>query len=54
MSSSDLHTPHGRSENQLIGCLPAAVRALWEPHLESIDLELGQVTYEAGSAQSHV
>jgi CRP-like cAMP-binding protein len=42
------------TENQLIACLPTAVRALWEPHLELVDLQLGQVLYEAQGRLTHV
>jgi CRP-like cAMP-binding protein len=42
------------TENHLIACLPAAVRALWEPHLEFVDLQLGQVLYEAQGRLTHV
>jgi len=41
-------------ENHLIACLPPAVRASWLPQLELVDLELGQVLYEAQSRPSHV
>jgi CRP-like cAMP-binding protein len=36
-------------DNHLLACLPRAVRTLWAPHLETVELDLGQVlTYEAG------
>lgn len=54
MVSSAIHTGHGTNENRLIACLPGAVRKLWEPHLEQVDLDLGQVTYEAGCSPSYV
>jgi CRP-like cAMP-binding protein len=53
MPTSD-HTYHVVHENHLIACLPADVRTLWDPHLEPIDLELGQVIYEAYGHPSYV
>lgn len=41
-------------ENQLLAALPAANFESWRPHLERIDLSLGQVLYEAGSTMTHV
>jgi CRP-like cAMP-binding protein len=54
MLSAALRAHHRADENHLIACLPAAVSALWEPHLEEVDLDLGQVTYEAGCSPSYV
>lgn len=42
------------SENHLLACLPLATRALWLPHLELVDLALGQVLYEAHGRLTHV
>jgi len=42
------------SDNRLLACLPAAVRADWLPHLEWVNLELGQVLHEARSPLTHV
>jgi len=44
-----INTGRGREENQLLACLPGKIRTLWEPHLKQVDLELGQVIYEAES-----
>lgn len=40
--------------NHLLQSLPAAEWNRWEPLLEQVDLPLGRVLYESGSAQSHV
>jgi CRP-like cAMP-binding protein len=41
-------------KNQLLAALPAAELQRWLPHLEYVDLRLGEVLYEAGSTLSHV
>ncbi len=40
--------------NQLISALPIADYARWAPHLELVDMPLGQVLYESGTVLSHV
>src|SRR5476649_473065 len=40
--------------NQLIAALPHDQWQRWLPHLEHVDLSLGQVLYEAGSTLSHI
>jgi CRP-like cAMP-binding protein len=40
--------------NQLLAALPAADRSRWLPHLELVDMPLGQVLYESGGRQTHV
>jgi CRP-like cAMP-binding protein len=40
--------------NGLLSALPAAVTDSWVPHLETVDMELGQVVYEAGAELTHV
>jgi CRP-like cAMP-binding protein len=45
-------TSNSRS-NQLLASLPPTEWARWEPHLEAIELPLGKVLYESGTAQSH-
>jgi CRP-like cAMP-binding protein len=40
--------------NLLLAALPQDQWQRWQPHLEYIDLPLGQVLYEAGSVLSHV
>ena len=42
------------TENGLLYVLPSAVRDRWAPHLESVDMPLGQVVYEPGATLSHV
>ena len=46
-------TPDPRS-NQLLAALPDAESQRWLPHLEWIDMPLGQVLYESGRTLSHV
>ena len=41
-------------KNHLLESLPAAEWKRWEPVLELVDLPLGMVLYESGSALSHV
>lgn len=41
-------------ENHLLAALPAAEFEHWRPHLELVDLSLGQVLYESGSTMAHV
>jgi CRP-like cAMP-binding protein len=40
--------------NHLIAALPHDQWQRWEPHLEHVELPLGQVLYEAGGTLSHV
>jgi CRP-like cAMP-binding protein len=40
--------------NQLLAALPEADRSRWLPHLELVDMPLGQVLYESGGRQTHV
>ncbi|MDT8997753.1 Crp/Fnr family transcriptional regulator [Paucibacter sp. APW11] len=39
--------------NQLLGALPAQALKQWLPHLEPVDLALGQVLQESGGRMSH-
>jgi CRP-like cAMP-binding protein len=41
-------------KNQLLAALPEAQLQRWLPHLEYLDMRLGEVLYEAGSTLSHV
>ena len=41
-------------QNQLLAALPPGERLRWLPQLEQVDMPLGQVLYEAGSALAHV
>ena len=41
-------------ENQLLAALPDAEWQRWEPHLEGVQMPLGEVLYESGSALAHV
>ena len=54
MPTSPSHAGDRASENNLLACLPSAVRVLWLPRLELVDLELGQVLYEAQGRLTHV
>lgn len=40
--------------NQLLAALPAEEWQRWQPQLEPVDLNLGQVMYESGSEQRYV
>jgi CRP-like cAMP-binding protein len=42
------------TENHLLAALPAAEWQRWLPHLERVEMPLGQVLYEAGGTLSHV
>ena len=41
-------------QNQLLAALPNGEMQRWLPHLESVDMPLGSVVYEAGGTLSHV
>jgi CRP-like cAMP-binding protein len=41
-------------KNQLLAALPEAELQRWLPHLEYVDMRLGEVLYEAGSTLTHV
>lgn len=41
-------------ENRLLAVLPEAQLQRWLPHLEYVEMPLGEVLYEAGSTLSHV
>lgn len=43
----------GPKQNQLLAALPDPVWQRWLPHLELVELPLGQVLYEAGDTLSH-
>ena len=43
----------GPQQNQLLAALPAAELARWEPHLELVDLALGQVLCDAGRSPAY-
>jgi len=42
------------SQNQLLAALPLDQRRRWQPHLEHVEMPLGQVLYEPGSILTHV
>ena len=42
------------TENHLLAALPDAEWQRWLPHLERVEMPLGQVLYEAGGTLSHV
>ena len=41
-------------QNHLLAALPEAEWARWAPHLEPVELALGDVVYESGSTMRHV
>jgi CRP-like cAMP-binding protein len=51
---SHIHIGGGTNKNHLLACLPGTVRMRWGPHLEHVDLELGQVVHEAQHHAPHV
>ena len=46
--------PSDPLENKLLAALPASDRRRWLPELERVELQLGQILYEAGHTLSHV
>jgi CRP-like cAMP-binding protein len=42
------------SENTLLSVLPSSIREHWLPHLEPVEMRLGEVVYEPGATLSHV
>jgi CRP-like cAMP-binding protein len=46
--------PNNPRHNLLLAALPQDQWQRWQPHLEYVDLPLGQVLYEPGSTLSHV
>ena len=40
--------------NKIIDLLPSDILKEWEPHLELVDLKLGQVLHEPGRIVSHL
>ena len=49
-----MSVPSDLRHNRLLRALPAAEWVRWEPQLEWVDLELGQVLYESDRTLSHV
>lgn len=49
-----MNKPDSVRQNHLLAALPAKDLKRWLPHLEAIDMPLGQVLYEAGTTLSHV
>jgi CRP-like cAMP-binding protein len=47
-------TPHTPRQNSLLFCLPDAEYARLEPHLELVDMQLGEVLYESGVQMRYV
>ncbi len=47
-------TPNDPKRNQLLAALPESEYQRWQPHLEAIDMPLGQVLYESGGKMAHV
>jgi CRP-like cAMP-binding protein len=48
-----MKTPIEKSSNQLLAALPDAEWLRWGPHLEMMELKLGQVLYESGGKMSY-
>lgn len=49
-----MNTPRDLNRNELLAALPPDVLLRWQPHLEWLDMPLGQVLYESGDAPQHV
>ena len=47
-------TPDAAQKNRLLAALPPSEWLRWQPQLEWVDMPLGHVLYESGSALSHV
>ena len=53
-SKSRLKAVSDPRQNHLLASLPEAEYQHWLPHLEAVEMPLGQVLYESGSVLSHV
>ena len=42
------------AKNSLLSALPSSIWERWLPHLEFVEMRLGEVVYESGAALSHV
>lgn len=49
-----MNTPRDLKQNELLAVLPPEVLLRWEPHLEWVDMPLGQVLYMSGEAPQYV
>jgi hypothetical protein len=49
-----MHGPAELKLNELLAALPPDVLLSWQPHLESVDMPLGQVLYVSGDVPHHV
>jgi CRP-like cAMP-binding protein len=49
-----MHGPTDLKLNELLAALPPDVLLRWQPHLESLDMPLGQVLYVSGDVPHHV
>jgi CRP-like cAMP-binding protein len=47
-------TSHNPRQNHLLDALPHDQRERWRPHLEYVDMPLGQVLYDPGNILTHV
>ncbi|MGD0502673.1 MAG: Crp/Fnr family transcriptional regulator [Steroidobacteraceae bacterium] len=54
MLNTSIQPRNWATDNNLLASLPSAIRTLWLPHLELVDLKLGQVLYEAQGRLTHV
>jgi CRP-like cAMP-binding protein len=54
METAAVSTPHTPKQNHLLTALPEAELLRWLPHLEGIDMPLGQVLYESGATLNYV
>ncbi len=49
-----MNTPQDTNGNELLAALPVELLLRWKPHLEWLDMPLGQVLYLPGDAPNHV
>ena len=49
-----MSTAHSPTQNYLLAAMPAAEFQRLSPHLELVDMPLGQVLYESGGRLDHV
>lgn len=49
-----MNPTHAAAKNHLLAALPAKDLERWLPHLEAVDMPLGEVLYEAGTVLRHV
>ena len=54
MGGQTMVASHDRGKNHLLAAIPEEEWQRWFPHLQSVEMPLGQVLYESGDALTHV